>query len=79
MITSPAPIDAEKMKKQEELVDKLRKDFGADDMVVIFLNREKKLRAGIVMSVKNLDVAEALLESAVEQFAYQRELYERNS
>ena len=77
--TTPALMDAEKMKIQEELVDKLRIDIGADEMVVIFLNRKERLQAGIVMSVKNLDVAEALIESASEQFKYQRELYERNS
>ena len=76
---TPIPMDAAKIKKQEAMVDKLRLDFGADEMVVIFLNRKEKMQAGVVMSVKNLDIAEALIESAMEQFKFQRELYERNS
>lgn len=77
--TTPALMDAAKVQQQEALVEKLRADFGADEMVVIFLQRKERLQAGIVMSVKNLDVAEALIESAMEQFSVQRELYERNS
>jgi hypothetical protein len=72
-------MDAEKMKKQEEMVEKLRIEMGADEMVVIFLNRKERLQAGVVMSVKHLDIAEALIESAMEQFKYQREIYERDS